>query len=397
MRLRHHTPRPHTATSATTWPSIGALLRPRPQVFRPTETGQAPRPLIAALAWHGLVNHTTSAIAASGRRHTHTSIAAVRGQPAAPGSGPADDSTLQPSSAGTGGKGSSSKALDGSARVEELQQAVQLELGERLARVPAGQGKELAACPGTDLRGRVRGLKEAVGREDAAALLQSTPAMLLHVHPEEVPARLDALAAAFGTGRNAVVRLCSRNRGAGRVLYMLPHKAQQRVEALCSVMQLKPQELLEVCCNHPSVLAVDPDRVLARAAALGEGLGLDAAGVAELCQRSPRCLMVPARTVVGVVEAVREALGVAREEAVQLCLSCASVFQHTPENIADKARVLKQQLGLQGGDLGKCMVRQPPGLTFMVFFLSRTVQRIQFVRWYSTIRACTTAAGLMLQ
>jgi hypothetical protein len=256
------------------------------------------------------------------------------------------------------GKGGSTKA-DGSARVEELQQAVQLELGEQLAHVSAGLGKELAACPGTDLRGRVRGLKVAVGREDAAALLQSTPALVVNVHPSEVLARLDALATAFGADRKAVVRVCSRTKGAGGVLEMLPHKIQQRVEALCSVLQLTPQELLEVCRKYAWVLRVEGDRVLARAAALGEQLGLDAAGVADLCLRSPLCLIVPSSTVVAAVEAVGEALEVPKEEAVQLCLGCPSVLKLSPAHIMDTARALKQHLGLHGGDLGKCMVRHP--------------------------------------
>jgi mTERF len=250
--------------------------------------------------------------------------------------------------------------VDGSASVEELQQAAELELGERLAHVSAGLGKELATYPGMDLRGRVRGLKEVVGREDAAALLQSTPALLLHVRPSEVPARLDALATAFRTTRKAVVRLCSRTKGAGVVLQMLPHKTQHRVDALCSVLQLGPQKLLDVCHTSPKVLTVDPDRVLARAAALGERLGLDTAGVAELCRRDPSCLGVPPETVVAVVEAVRAALGVSREEAVQLCLRCPSVIHRSPANIAGTGRALKQQLGLQGGDLGECMVRHHP-------------------------------------
>jgi hypothetical protein len=248
--------------------------------------------------------------------------------------------------------------VDGSALVEELQQAVQLELGERLAHVYAGLGNELARKSRMDLRGRVRGLKEAVGREDAAALLQSYPALLLYVHPSEVPARLDALAAAFGMDCKGIMRLCSRTKGAGMVLCMRPHKTQQRVQTLCSVLQLKPQELVEVCYKYPGVLVVAPGMVLARAAALGEGLGLDAAGVAELCRRSPKCLKVPTGTVVGVVEAVREALEVPREEAVQLCLRCPSVFELSPATIATKAGELKQHLGVQG--LGKCMVRHHP-------------------------------------
>jgi mTERF len=352
MRLRHHTLRPLAAASAAALPSNSSLLRPRPHMSRPSA------PFVAATGWNGTLG-PTRADAVSGRRPTHSSIAAVRRQPESPGSGPADERTQQPSSTGTGDKGGS-KEVDGSARVEELQQAVELELGVRLAHVPAGLGKVLGRYPGMDLRGRVRGLQEAVGREDAAALLQSHPPLLLYVHPSKVPARLDALAAAFETDRKAVVRLCSRIKGAGAVLQVQPHKAQQRVEALCSVLQLGPQELLELCAKSPLVLAVDPDSVLARAAALGEGLGLDTAGVAELCRRRPSCLMVQSSSVVAVVEAVGEALEVAREEAVQLCLRCPFVVQRAPASIAAKGRALKQQLGLQGGDLANCMVRQPP-------------------------------------
>jgi hypothetical protein len=317
-------------------------------------------PFSAAIGWNSIFGRT-SADAASGRGPTHSSIAAVRRQPASSGPGPADDHTQQPTSDGTRDKGSATK-VDGNARVEELQQAVKMELGERLTHVPAGLGHLLAEETWLELRGRVRGLKEAIGREDAAALLQSHARLVVRVHPSEVQVRLDALAAAFETDRKAVVRLCSRTKSAGSILEMHPHKTQQRVEALCSTMQLGPQKLLELCGKYTFVLAVEPDIVLARAAALRDGLGLelDRSQVAQLCYRCPNCLMLPTGTMVAAVEAVTEALEVPREVAVRLCLRCPSVFQITPGNIADKARALLQHLGLHGMDFEKCMVRHPP-------------------------------------
>jgi hypothetical protein len=281
------------------------------------------------------------------------------GSPQPSGSMPADESTQQPSSRGTGVKGSS-RMVDGSARVEDLRQAAELELGARLSHVPAGLGNELARSPRVDLRSRVRGLKNAVGREDAAALLQSHPALLVHVFPSDVPPRLDALATALQADREAVVRLCSRTKGAGRVLEILPHKTQQRVDAVCSVLQLKPRELLELCDTYPSVLRVGPDMVLARAAALDERLGLDRAQVAELCRQFPLCLQVRSSTVVATVEAVQDAAGVAREEAVRLCLRCPSVFSRSSTSVAATARALQQHIGLQGEEFEKCMVRLHP-------------------------------------
>jgi hypothetical protein len=157
-----------------------------------------------------------------------------------------------------------------------------------------------------------------------------------------------------------VVRLCSRTNSAGQVLQYDARNTRQKVEALCSVMQLGPLQLLEVCATCPRVLNVALEEVLPRAAALGDGLGLDTAGVAELCWRSPGFLMVPSSTVVAVVEAVQDAAEVTREEAVQMCLRCPSVLATSPAATAATARALKQLLGLQGGDLGGCMVRPQP-------------------------------------
>jgi hypothetical protein len=250
-----------------------------------------------------------------------------------------------------------------SERLQELQWALELELGRqhrlKQPRLSEGLGKALARYPGANLRGRVAELRELLGVEDAAALMQSTPVLLVMAQPRDVPARLDAWAAAFGTDRKAVVWLCSRTNSAGKVLQHDARNTRQKVEALCSVMQ-GPLQLLEVCATCPHVLAVDPAEVLPRAAALGAGLGLDAAGVAELCQRSPNCLMAPSSTVVAAVEAVRDAAEVTREEAVRMCVRCPCVLQRSPANTAAKARALKQLLGLRGGDLGECMVRPQP-------------------------------------
>ena len=246
--------------------------------------------------------------------------------------------------------------------MEELQQAIELELGKqhRLEKWPTRLGTDLAQCPGIDLRARVAALKEVVGLEEAATLLKQHPSLLVRVHPAEVPARLDAIAAAMGTDRKAILGLCTRVKGAAMILQMLPNRTAERVEALCSVMQLTPKELLKKCTKCAIVLRVEPGAVHSRAAALGDGLGLDAAGVAELCRRSPACLIVPSSTVVAAVEAVQVALGVCREEAVQLCLGCPSLLQQSPGSVGAKARELTKHLGLQGEGFAKHMVRQQP-------------------------------------
>jgi hypothetical protein len=246
--------------------------------------------------------------------------------------------------------------------VEALQEAIGLELGaEQRLQLSRSQAARLQAalahCPGTNLRARVRGLKVAVGLEEAAALLRSHPALLVGVHPLRVPARLDALANAFRADRAAVVRLCSTTRGAAQVLCLLPYLTGRRVEALCDTLQLDHGALLVLCCKYPLVLNVGPDDVRARAAALRGGLGLGPAQVARLCRRHPTCLLVRPVTTLAAVEAVRAAFDMRREDAVRLCLRNPSVLQRSAGSIADKAEVLKQLLGLPSGDLGKYLVR----------------------------------------
>jgi hypothetical protein len=244
--------------------------------------------------------------------------------------------------------------------MEELQEALEAELGRqhRLkdSQLSAALGKVLAVHSAADLGARVRKLRVAVRQEEAAALLHSCPYLVVQVDPSDVPARLDALAAACGTGRAAVIALCSRTKSAARLLTMHPGNTQRKVEVLCSILQLGPEELLEKCCKYPRVLQVKPGDMLARAAALGTGLGLDAEEVAELCRQNPDCLGASPGAVNAAVEAVMEALEVSREEAVQLCLRHPAVLQKSASTIVDNANALKGHLGQQGVS----MVRRPP-------------------------------------
>jgi mTERF len=204
----------------------------------------------------------------------------------------------------------------------------------------------------------VGALKAAVGLEEAAALLRSYPYLVVGVHPSEATDRLDALAAAFRTDRKGVIGMCSRVKSAARLLSMHLGNTQQKVNVLCSILQLEPGELFSKCCTHTWVLHVAPGKMLTRAVALGEALGMGREQVARLCLQYPECLTVPPGTVVAAVGAVREALGVSREEAVQRCIqSNPAVLRRSASSITAKAEALKQHLGLRGGDLGKCMVR----------------------------------------
>jgi hypothetical protein len=226
---------------------------------------------------------------------------------------------------------------------------------------PEGLAAVLATLHGVNLRERVEMCKAEVGVEAAAALLRSYPCLVVGVHPSDIAPKLDALAVAFRTDRRGALHLCSRVKAAARLLCMQLDNTQQKVEVLCSILQLEPEELFKKCCKYPRVLTVDPGDMRARASALGGGLGLATAKVADLCRQDPSCLAVPPGTVVAAAEAVREALGLPREEAVQLCLSTPAVLHKSASSIAAKAKALKQHLGLQGRDLGKCMVRPHPG------------------------------------
>jgi hypothetical protein len=236
---------------------------------------------------------------------------------------------------------------------------MELHLGKqhRLNKWPPSLGKVLARCHGIEFNERVLGYMVAVGLEAAAALLKQHPFIVVNVDPSDLPARLDALAAALGTDRKTILGLCTRIKGAAQMLQMRPERTAERVEALCHVMQLAPEQLLKKVAKHALVLSVDPAAVRRRAAALGEGLGLDTAGVVELCRRSPQCLMAASSKVGAVVEAVQMALKVPREEAVRLCLKWPAILHRSPASVKAKAEVLKQQLRLQGGDLGSYMVR----------------------------------------
>jgi hypothetical protein len=278
--------------------------------------------------------------------------------------GPPDDSTLQHTTRQhtSSAQPDSASIRNQAARLQELQQAIELELGARHRLQPQqltrGLGAALAARPEPILRERVRALAAAIGAEPAAALLRSYPRLVVHVRPSEVAPRLDAWAAAFGTDRARIVRLCSRVGSAGFVLQCRPDDARAKVGALCRVLQLGPAQLLELCAKYTRVLMVAPGDVLGRAAALGQGLRLDAAGVAELCCVRPACLASPSSSVMEAVEAVRVALGVPREEAVEVCVGCPSLLGKSATSILAKARALKQHLGLEGRDLVKCMVRR---------------------------------------
>ena len=198
----------------------------------------------------------------------------------------ADDS----SGRAPGRKGSStvgSTSRDPAARVEELRQAIELELGGQYARKfkpSAGLGKTLARYT-MDLRERVGQLRDATSSEDAAALVLSTPEVLVRVHPSQVPIRLDDLAEVFGVGRKAAVHLVSKNRSGGRALMAAGgvEVFRQRVKALCHVLQVDRKQLYTICLNYPRVLCVNPEVVPVRAAALGESLGVDAAQVGDVC------------------------------------------------------------------------------------------------------------------
>ena len=259
----------------------------------------------------------------------------------------------------TSDEGGSDQDGVGRTRLEELQQAIELELGKqhRLAKWPKGLGKVLAIHHRVDLRLKVEGLKVAVGLQEAAALLWSEPDLVVTVKPSDISPRLDSLAAALGTDRKGALGLCTRTKASAKILQMQPSRAEEIAEVLCSALQLGRKQLLQLCCKYPMVLVVDPAVVHSRAAALGQELGLDTAQTAQLCQKSPGILKVPTSTVVAVLEAVQVVLGLPRKEAVQLCLRNPSVLNKCPADVSATAAALMLHLGIQGKDLGERMVR----------------------------------------
>jgi hypothetical protein len=295
-------------------------------------------------------------------QNARTLTAAPRPPRVVPTTRAAPASPHQDVSARALGSSSSSSSKPGS-RCEELQQALEVELGSehrlRPSQLTVGLERALARCRGIVLRERVAALRQVVGLEVAAAMVHSYPFLLLHVVPSDIPNRLAALTGAFGVEPKDSIGLVCGRPGAAAILKMVPAHAYAKVETLCAVLRVDQKVVFDICTQYPRVLTADHQGMRLRVAALGDALGLTTQQVADMCKRCPSCLSVDPNNAAEVCEAMAAALEVERSEAAQLCFNIPSLLSKQPAKVAEVASWLKQHLGLTCGDLDIYLVRYP--------------------------------------
>jgi hypothetical protein len=248
-----------------------------------------------------------------------------------------------------------------SSRCEELQQALEAELGSQHRLKPSqltvGLERALTACNGIDLQARVAELRDAVGLEVAAAVVHSYPFMLAQVAPSDIPGRLDALGGAFDVAPDIIVAMVSGTPGAAGVLQHTVVVIKAKVATLCAVLLVDQKELLDICTKNMRVFSADHRGMALRLATLGDVLGVTPEQVADMCKRCNPSITVDPSNAAEVCRVVAAALEVERSEAAQLCFNNPSLLITPPAKVAEVARWLKEHLDLSCEDLDTYLVR----------------------------------------
>jgi hypothetical protein len=246
-------------------------------------------------------------------------------------------------------------------RCEELQHALELECGSqyrlKASQLTAGLERALASRPRIVMRERVAELRNAVGLEVAAAMVHSSPFVLLYVTPSDMQDRLDALGDAFDAEPDRIMAMVSRTPCAAGVLHHAGDSAKAKVATLCAVLRVDRKELLDICTKNMRVFKADHRGMALRLATLGDVLGVTPEQVIDMCKRCNRCITADPSNAAEVCRVVAAALEVERSEAAQLCFNNPSLLTHPPAKVAEVARWLKQHLGLTCWDLDRYLVR----------------------------------------